>query len=165
MEQASVRWNIPLRQSRLACQGTGHLASHPLILAFPFSWMNQSGPVVANLLAELGIDSEKLVVVQDDLDLSFGVLRIKLQGGAGGHNGIHSLIASLETDRFSRLKLGIGRPSLGEDPAQYVLSPFHSEESSKIESVLSHAVDALETLVLEGSSTAMNRFHTAYEEE
>ena len=84
----------------LACQGAGRLASHSLILAFPFSWMNQSGPVVANLLAELGIDSEKLVVVQDDLDLSFGVLRIKLQGGAGGHNGIHSLIASLETDRF-----------------------------------------------------------------
>ena len=165
MELASVRWKIPLRQSRFACQGAGRLASHPLILAFPFSWMNQSGPVVADLLTELEIDSEKLVVVHDDLDLNFGVLRIKSQGGAGGHNGIHSLIASLETDRFHRLKLGIGRPSSGEDPAQYVLSPFYSEESSKIESVLSHAVDALETLVLEGPSTAMNRFHTRCEEE
>ena len=165
MELASIRWNIPLRQSSLACQGAGRLASHPLILAFPFSWMNLSGPVVADLLATLEIDSEKLVVVHDDLDLSFGVLRLKSQGGAGGHNGIHSLIASLETDRFRRLKLGIGRPPSGVDPAQYVLSPFHIEESSKIESVLSQAVDALEILILEGPSAAMNRFHTGREEK
>ena len=164
MELASVRWNIPLRQSRVACQGAGRLTSHPLILAFPFSWMNQSGPVVADLLTELEIDSEKLVVVHDDLDLSFGVLRIKSQGGAGGHNGIHSLIASLETDRFHRLKFGIGRPPSGEDPAHYVLSPFRSEETSTIEPVLAQAVDALETFILEGPATAMNRFHTRCKE-
>ena len=165
MELASIRWNIPLRQSSLACQGAGHLDSHPLILAFPFSWMNQSGPVVADLLATFEIVAEKLVVVHDDLDLTFGTLRFKSQGGAGGHNGIHSLIASLETDRFHRLKLGIGRPSSGEDPAQYVLSPFHLDESSKMESVLSQAVDALEVFILEGRSAAMNRFHTRNEEK
>jgi len=158
--QAAVRWNIPLHHSRLAHQGTGRLASHPLLVALPHSWMNQSGVFVRDLLSESGHAVENLVVVHDDLDLSVGALRIKLQGGSGGHNGIHSLICSLETEGFCRLKVGIGRPSAGQDPAQYVLFPFNIEESGQLDSVLSRAVDALESLILEGATIAMNRFNT-----
>ena len=165
MEQAAIRWDIPLHQSKLAIQGKGTLAASPLVVALPHAWMNQSGIVVGDLLTDLGLAPDDLVVVHDDLDLNFGVLRIKSHGGAGGHNGIHSLLDSLETDRFCRVKIGIGRPPAGEDPAQYVLSPFHSEECSDIHSVLSQAVDALECLILEGPPAAMNRFNMRNKEE
>ncbi|UCE63112.1 MAG: aminoacyl-tRNA hydrolase [Nitrospirota bacterium] len=157
--QAAVRWRIPLHHSRLAHQGTGHLASHPLLVALPHSWMNQSGVFVRDLLSESAIGVENLVVVHDDLDLDFGTLRIRLKGGAGGHNGIHSLIFSLETEQFCRLKVGIGRPPAGQDPAEYVLSPFSVEESHQMGSLLARAVEALESLIVEGAPKAMNRFN------
>ena len=69
------------------------------------------------------------------------------------------LIYFLETERFCRLKVGIGRPPAQQDPAQYVLSPFSAEESGEMDSVVSHAVDALESLIIEGASAAMNRFN------
>ena len=158
--QSAHRWNISLHYSRLAHQGTGHLASHPLLLALPHSWMNQSGVYVRDFLSESGVGVENLIVVHDDLDLGFGTVRIRLKGGSGGHNGIHSLIYSLETERFCRVKVGIGRPPVGQDPVQYVLSTFSFEESREMGPVLSRAVDALESLTLEGASTAMNRFNT-----
>lgn len=163
--QAAIRWNIPLHHSRLAHQGAGRFASLPLLVALPHSWMNQSGVFVRDLLSESGLAVENLIVVHDDLDLDFGTIRIRLQGGPGGHNGIHSLIFSLETERFCRLKVGIGRPPVSQDPAQYVLSPFRVEESRQMGPVLSRAVDALESLILEGASTAMNRFNTRQAEE
>jgi PTH1 family peptidyl-tRNA hydrolase len=122
--------------------------------------MNQSGVFVRDLLSESGIGVENLIVVHDDLDLDFGTVRIRLKGGSGGHNGIHSLIFSLETERFCRVKVGIGRPPDSQEPAQYVLSTFSSEESREMGPVLSRAVDSLESLILEGASTAMNRFNT-----
>lgn len=158
--QAALRWRIPLHHSSLAQHGTGYLASHPLRIALPHAWMNQSGIVVRDLLEDFKLSVESLVVVHDDLDLNFGALRIKLQGGTGGHNGIHSLILSLGTERFSRLKVGIGRPPVNQDPAQYVLSPFAPEESRHKDSVLSRAVDALESLILEGPTSAMNKYNT-----
>ena len=121
--------------------------------------MNQSGVFVRDLLSESGIAIEHLIVVHDDLDLDFGTLRIRLKGGAGGHNGIHSLIFSLETEQFCRLKVGIGRPPANQDPAEYVLSPFSVEESQQMGSLLTRAVDALESLIVEGVPTAMNRFN------
>lgn len=160
VRQAAVRWKIPLHDSSLAYQGKGQLDAKPVLLAIPHSWMNQSGNVVREVLSKSGLASENLIVVHDDLDLDFGILRIRLKGGAGGHNGIYSLIYSLETEKFCRLKIGISRPPAGQDPAQFVLSPFSAEESLRMDSLLSQAVDALESLVLEGASMAMNRFNT-----
>ena len=165
VKQAALRWNIPLHYSKLAYQGTGHLASNLLAVALPHSWMNQSGVFVRDLLHEFGIAVEHLVVVHDDLDLDFGTLRIRLKGGAGGHNGIYSLIYSLETEQFCRLKVGIGRPPASQEPAEYVLSPFNVEETAHMGSLLSRAVDALESLIVEGSSAAMNRFNVRQPEE
>ena len=121
--------------------------------------MNQSGVFVRDLLWETEVAVENLIVVHDDLDLDFGTIRIRLKGGAGGHNGIHSLIFSLETEEFCRLKVGIGRPPASQNPADYVLSPFGVDESQQMGSLLSRAVDALESLIVEGASTAMNRFN------
>jgi len=94
-----------------------------------------------------------------------GRLRIKRDGGAGGHNGVLSILATLGTDQFSRLKIGIGRPAPGVDPADYVLEPFTQDETTAIDSAIDLAVDALACLVVEGPDAAMNRFHVREQPE
>lgn len=163
--QAAAQWKIPLHETSLAHQGQGRLDAQPVLLALPHSWMNQSGSVVREVLSKSGLATENLIVVHDDLDLDFGILRIRWKGGAGGHNGISSLIYSLETENFFRLKIGISHPTAGQDPAQYVLSPFSAEESQRMASLLARAVNALESLILEGASMAMNRFNRRQSEK
>lgn len=130
-----------------------------MALSASLTWMNQTGPAVKALLADLALSPEDLVVVHDDLDLELGRLRIKLNGGSGGHNGILSILTTLETNEFCRLKIGIGRPAPGQDAAEYVLSPFLPEEITLLDESLDRAVVALECLVAEGVTVAMNRFN------
>jgi PTH1 family peptidyl-tRNA hydrolase len=163
LERASARWSIPLQPSASARLGTGRIGppGNPVevALAIPHAWMNQSGTAVAELLARLGGIPQDLVVIHDDLDMEPGRLRIKREGGAGGHNGLLSILTELSTDQFSRLKIGIGRPAPGVDPADYVLEPFTQDETTVIEASVDRAVLALECLVVEGPDAAMNKFH------
>ena len=128
-------------------------------LAIPLIWMNQSGTAVVELLARLGCAPHDLTVIHDDLDMEPGRLRLKRSGGAGGHNGVSSVMAELGTDQFFRLKIGIGRPAPGADPADYVLEPFTQDDEAVIEAGVVQAVQALECLMVEGPDAAMNKFH------
>lgn len=159
LEHAARRWGIGLAQQGQALQGQGAIHGHDVLLALPLIWMNQTGQVVQSILQERKLTTPDLILIYDDLDLPLGVLKIKTRGGAGGHNGLRSVISCLGTQDFYRLKVGIDRPSDDEDPAQYVLSEFTQHEREQVNAVLSIAVDALECLMLEGVSMAMNRFH------
>lgn len=159
LELAAARWSVDLGPAGRARGGNGRVGSVEVRLAAPLAWMNETGPAVKALLEELTLSPRDLVVIHDDLDLELGRLRIKRNGGSGGHNGILSILTALETDEFCRLKVGIGRPAPGEDPAEYVLSPFPPEETPRIEEGLERAVAALESLVAEGIEAAMNRFN------
>ncbi len=152
-------WAVARRYGDEAEWGRGRVGSVEMILATPMAWMNQSGPVVRGLLERHGAAPQDLVVVHDDLDLALGRLRIKREGGTGGHNGLLSIISTLETDQFCRLKIGIGNPPTGVDPADYVLSPFLPEELTRVETILDRAVEALECQIAEGVEAAMNRFN------
>ncbi len=121
--------------------------------------MNQTGEVIHSLLQSTNRSSSDLILVYDDLDLPLGVLKIKTRGGPGGHNGLRSVLSHLGNEDFCRLKVGIGRPSDDENPADYVLSPFSHDERGKVDAVLPKAVDALECVMSEGIPMAMNRFH------
>ncbi len=131
-----------------------------IALAIPSTWMNHSGTAVAELLARLGCGPQDLTVVHDDLDMEPGRLRLKRYGGAGGHNGVASIMDMLGTDQFCRLKIGIGRPAPGTDAAEYVLQPFDREDAAVIDASVDRAADALECVLVEGMDAAMNRFHT-----
>ncbi len=122
-------------------------------------WMNISGPPLKGLLREFELTADELIVVHDDLDLEPGRLRIKLAGGHGGHNGIKSVIESLGTPRFIRLKIGVGRPAPGQDSADYVLEPVTKDEMSVFEPCLERAVDALECVIHRGPEVTMNQFN------
>jgi peptidyl-tRNA hydrolase, PTH1 family len=159
LERAAARWKAKLSTTGRARQGWGRVGAVDVILAEPLAWMNQNGPVVKVLLDECGLSPHELIVVHDDVDLPVGRLRIRRNGGSGGHNGILSLLTTLDTNQFCRLKVGIGRPAPGEETADYVLSPFTPEEMIIIESALDRGALALECLLLEGVEVAMNRFH------
>jgi len=128
-------------------------------LAKPQGFMNRSGDSVAALLGRAGLPLDRLLVVHDDLDLPFGVLRVRLRGGAGGHNGIRSVVESLGTGEFPRLKVGVGRPPEGISGAEYVLSRFLPEEAGLLPAIVERAGDAAEAVLFEGPVVAMNRFH------
>ena len=127
--------------------------------------MNRSGLAVRELVNEIGIESERLVVVHDDLDLELGRIRLRRRGGAGGHNGIRSIISELGTEEFQRVQVGIGRPPSTQDSADYVLSPFVPSEVPIIENAEEEVVNALECLVLKGMAAAMNQFNIKKPEE
>jgi peptidyl-tRNA hydrolase, PTH1 family len=131
-----------------------------VILAKPQTYMNRSGPATLELLRETGAESSDLLVVHDDLDLALGRLRLKSKGGHGGHRGVQSIIASLQTHQFYRLRVGIGRPPVHQAADEYVLSVFHSEERSLVQDMIERSVMALGCFIQEGPEATMNRFHS-----
>lgn len=134
-----------------------------VILAKPKTYMNRSGIAVAELLKEFPIECKDLLVVHDDLDLPFGKIRFRYNGSSGGHKGVQSIIDAICDYSFARLKIGIGRPDPGIDPAEYVLSPFDDQEllSFLVETA---ACGVLDSLVL-GLDEAMNRYNRSLDLE
>ena len=121
--------------------------------------MNRSGLAVRLLLEAAGAAVSELLVIHDDIDLPFGRLRVRPGGGHGGHNGLRSILESLGTGDFPRLKIGIGRPEEGVDVVDHVLSSFRPEEEADLPALLCAAADAAESILLEGPLLAMNRFN------
>ncbi|MEW6179021.1 MAG: aminoacyl-tRNA hydrolase [Chloroflexota bacterium] len=151
---------IPLgRVQQKAIIGSGSLGEHKVLLAKPQTYMNLSGESVAGLVRFYKIPLDRLIVVHDDLDLPFGTLRIRPDGGSAGQKGMQSIISRLGTDQFARLRFGIGRPPGSKQGASYVLHGFSPEEKKDLDYLLSRASEALKTFVLEGLDAAMNRFN------
>lgn len=146
------------RVQQKAVTGSGRIAGRPVLLAKPQKFMNRSGDVIGSLAAYYKIDPDAVLVIYDDLDLALGTLRLREQGGSGGHNGMKSIIQHLGQD-FPRLRLGIGRPPGRMDPAAYVLQDFGSEEKVVVEAMLEQAVQAVESCLREGIDVAMTRFN------
>lgn len=157
--RAAEAWAFKWRQADDRRVGRGRVGGVEVLLGIDLAWMNHSGPAVKALLEEAGLSPEDLVVVHDDLDLPLGRIRIKQRGGAGGHRGVLSILAALESDEFCRLKVGIGSSPPEQDPANYVLSPLSPDELKTLDVTLERCVSALETLITEGVEAAMNRFN------
>lgn len=131
------------------------------LLVKPLTFMNRSGEVVAPLARWAGVPPERILVVYDDLDLESGRLRLRPHGGAGGQNGMRSIIDSLGSDRFPRLRVGIGRPRT--DAARHVLEPFTPEEKVDMEITIAEASEALLDWINTGDiEGCMTRFHSRW---
>jgi len=133
----------------------------PVLLIKPQTYMNRSGAAVQCLLDRCGGSAQDLVVIHDDLDLTFGRLRIRPGGGAAGHRGVLSIMESLAGGSFYRVRVGIGRPPIGSEPVDYVLEPFTPEEAEQLEPVVSRGADAVLCLLREGGQRAMEQFNRA----
>ena len=129
------------------------------ILAKPLTFMNNSGQAVVGLLQFFKIEVADLLVIVDEVQLETGRLRARPSGSAGGHNGLKSIIASLGTDAFPRLRIGVGRGDARRDLADHVLSRFDPAERPVVEDAVGRAADAAELFVAEGILAVMNRFN------
>ena len=138
----------------------GRLAGQSVTLARPHSYMNLSGGPVSALLGFYKISPERTVVIHDELDVSFGTVRLKLGGGDNGHNGLRSITQSLGTRDYYRVRFGIGRPPGRMDPADYVLKAFSTTERKELPFALDRCADATETLITKGLTEAQNLYHT-----
>ncbi len=136
----------------------GPVAGVPVALAKPQTYMNLSGESVRSLLRKLGLSTEALLVVTDDIDMPLGRIRLRERGSSGGHRGVQSIVERLGTDELARLKVGVGRPDPRE-AADYVLAEFAHSEREVVAEVVGRAVEALETALSSGISAAMNRYN------
>lgn len=136
------------------------IADERVVLAKPRSYMNESGGPVSAVLSFYKADPSQLIVIHDELDIPFDRIRLKVGGGAGGHNGIRSIDTSLGTRDYTRVRVGIGRPPGRQDPAAYVLRDFGAAERKELPLVIERAADAVVTLVEKGLEAAQNVFHS-----
>jgi PTH1 family peptidyl-tRNA hydrolase len=154
------------RKRGKARTGIGEVAGEGVILARPQTFMNLSGESVSRLVSGFGIALDDLLVVHDDLDLSLGKIRLRRGGSSGGHKGVDSIISSLGSQDFPRLRVGIGRPASSENHSEsgegiisYVLSDFTPVEKQIVAQVIPRVSEAMLYLLTEGLSAAMNRYN------
>jgi len=148
------------KANALVAEGWVRPGGPKLILAKPNTFMNLSGGPVANLLKFYGIEPLNLIVLHDELDIDFDVVRLKSNGGHGGHNGLRDIIAAIGTNEFDRVRIGIGRPPGRQDAADFVLSNFNSSEREVLPHVLAHVCDAVDMIASEGILAAQQRFNS-----
>jgi PTH1 family peptidyl-tRNA hydrolase len=137
----------------------GRIAQRPVILAKPQTFMNSSGQAVRRLSRSHDIPPGSILVVYDDLDLPLGRLRLRPDGGSGGHLGMQSIVDALGTQAFSRLRVGIDSPPGSMDPADYVLHPFDQEQKPVAVEAVTRAVAAIELWLAAGIVAAMDEFN------
>ena len=130
-----------------------------VLLAKPQTYVNLSGHAVKALLKQFRSPSENLVVVYDELDLPFGRIRVRQKGSAAGHRGAMSIMESLAGAPFYRVRVGIGRPSEGVEPADFVLKPFSPAEVEQLDAVIARAAKAALCILQEGGQRAMEKFN------
>jgi peptidyl-tRNA hydrolase, PTH1 family len=153
-----LEWSGKRANARLA---EGHVGGQRMALARPQTYMNNSGQAVVGLLQWYKADpASELLVIYDDTDLPFGVLRLRERGSAGTHNGMRSVIGQLGSQVFPRIRVGIGQRPAGWDLARFVLGRFTREEEEQIPALLERIADAVDLIARDGFTAAMNRYNT-----
>lgn len=142
-----------------AILGEGLIGQEKVILAKPQTYMNLSGESVQELMDWYKEDISRLIVVYDDVDLSVGRIRIRPGGSSGTHNGMKSVIYLLNTDKFPRMRVGIGRQPEYMDLADYVLGRFSDEEIPLMEEAFKKSALAIEEIIKNGVNSAMNKYN------
>jgi len=147
---ACIRFNSELKKTELS--------GHEILVAKPLSFMNNSGGPVLSISTNYD-DIENIIVIHDDIDIEFGEIKLKSGGGSGGHNGLQSIISSLKTGSFDRLRFGVGRPTSGKDPADFVLERFSKTEIKELDNLVNLSVNALKDRIEHGIEFAMNKYN------
>lgn len=143
-----------------AMYGKGIIGGQQVLLVKPLSYMNLSGGPVRDMVNYFKIDPEtEMIVIYDDIDLDPGQLRVRTKGSAGGHNGIKDLIAKLGTQKFIRVRVGVGAKPQNWDLADHVLGRFTDADRKLVDEAQVRACDAVETILRDGADAAMNLFN------
>jgi PTH1 family peptidyl-tRNA hydrolase len=160
LEKLATRWEVDLKHKSFdALWNRGKIAGKNVILAMPQTYMNLSGNAVRRLLNYFKVDTNKLIVIHDDLDLPFGTIRLKTGGGNAGHKGLISITTCLGSGDFMRVRLGIGKPADKSRVESYVLEKFETEDSELLESIIQLAAQAAADIVTSGMQQSMAKYH------
>lgn len=152
-------YNISLNRKKFkGVYGDGILNGSRVLLLKPMTYMNLSGESIREVLNFYKIPNENIIVIYDDISLEVGKMRIREKGSAGGHNGIKSIIANLNSDAFLRIKVGVGAPA-NISLVSHVLGKFSEDERVKLEKVFKAAAGAVEVIVSKDVKEAMNKFN------
>ena len=160
IDHMARKWGIKLAERRAkAVLGQGQVLDAPIVLAKPRTYMNNSGIAVTYLLARFRAVPADLVVIYDDMDLPPGKLRIRPSGSAAGHNGVQSIIDSLSSQEFPRVRVGIGKLPQDVEGFEYVLGPFTHEERALIDNAVNTLPMVVDCLLQAGIEEAMSRYN------
>jgi peptidyl-tRNA hydrolase, PTH1 family len=167
VDALAERWRVAdqWREKFEALQVKTVAGDEPVVLLKPLTFMNLSGQAVAGLAGFYKIDPADIFIVTDDVALPLGRLRARRDGGAGGHNGLKSLIQSLATQAFPRMRVGVGRGDNRRDLADHVLGRFEADERDTVSAAVLRAADASEMFLSEGIERVMNVFNAVAEKE
>ena len=147
------------RKENLSLVGHGTIKGHPVVLAKPQTFMNLSGPAVKGLLERYELTPGCLILVYDELALPWKAIRIRPKGSSAGHNGVKSVIASLGTDEFVRVRLGIKPDHPIGDGAKFVLAPFKKAQMQEVDEVVAQGCAAIESIIADGVEKSMTMFN------
>lgn len=160
IDQLAEKHNIKVDKLKFkALVGEGRIAGQKVLLVKPQTYMNLSGESIREVMNFYKLEPENLIVIYDDIDIEAGALRIRKFGSAGTHNGMKSVVYQLQSDRFPRIRLGIGSQKKG-DLVNFVIGGFSKEEVPALEGAVNHAVLAIECIIEDGIDKAMNQFNT-----
>ena len=159
-----LRIEVRNRQCR-ALTARATIAGEAVVLAKPETFMNLSGLSVRELVEEHQVDvTRDLIVIYDELDLPLGTIRIRQRGSSAGHNGMESILGALGTDEFLRIRLGVAPERKVADGVEYLLTPFRKAMEKVVDEILETAAQAVEVILKDGPSAAMNRFNRKSED-
>jgi PTH1 family peptidyl-tRNA hydrolase len=155
------RHDTPLKSGRNnALVGESRIGDQRAVLAFPLTYMNDSGLAVRSLVRRYRIDDPgQVIVVHDELDLPPSLVRVKVGGGLAGHNGLRSIASHLGTNDFLRVRIGVGKPPSKERGADHVLDRLPVRQRELFAVAVEEAADAVETILADGPDAAMRRFN------
>ena len=159
MDQLASELQVSWKKQFQWLEAKTKLENEEVFLVKPQTWMNLSGEAVAKIVGHTKSSLENLIVVHDELDLDLGVLRWVFESGHGGHNGVRSIIDQLSTKAFNRLRLGVGRPPKGSDPADYVLNPFSRAETEAAKKLTIDATESIRAFLKHGLQWVQNHYH------
>ncbi len=160
LDLLSRRWGIEIDKQRFdGLVGLGRYAGEQILLLKPETFMNRSGQAVRAAMDFYKLEPKDLVVIYDDMALPVGQLRIRQQGSAGGHNGLSDVINHAGTEQVGRIRIGIGSPPPVIDAVNYVLGQFRSDERANIDEAIGFAAEAVEVILSEGWTRAMEKFN------
>ena len=160
VQQLVEETGATLENRRLVRTGQINIAGYATVLALSRTYVNLSGEAAEYLLTRYGAAPERLIVVSDDINLRVGAIRIRKQGSAGGHKGLRSITAAIGTDKYKRVRIGVGKPASPDKQIEHVLGVPGPGERAAVDESIDRAVQAIRTIVTEGVEQSMNRFNS-----
>ena len=168
INKLAKQYNIEVTKSKFnSLYGTGIIEGEKVVLLKPQTYMNSSGEAVIDFMDFYKLDLENLIIIYDDIEIEKGQIRIRKKGSSGNHNGMKSVISMLQSEEFTRIRIGIGKPEHSNDMINYVIGKITEEEKEKLEPGIEKAKLATIEILKSGVDIAMNKYNlkTKKEEE